>query len=61
MYGHGVILLIKLTTQPALTPGCEMTGDTESYGKGAWAEARGAKIMLVLERLLFLVTNCRAV
>jgi hypothetical protein len=61
MYVHDAILPIKLTTQPPLIPGCEMTGDTESYGKGAWAEARGAKIMSVLECLLLLVTKHRAV
>jgi len=52
---------IEVTAQPSLTPGCEMTGDTESYGKGAWAEARGAKIMSVLECLLPLVTKSHAV
>jgi hypothetical protein len=44
-----------LTPIPFL--GCEMTGDTESFGRGAWADARGAKIMSVLECFLLLVTD----
>lgn len=39
--------------------GCEMTGDTESYGRGAWAEAKNAKIMWVLNpRIIACLTMC---